>query len=123
MTKQNDCSDYDSQTNLLLMARAIVVWVGEQAEEGEEVGGIGVQIQRAARLLRLPEGVVLHARHRRSGPEICPVIFDAHEAYLVRRAEQEARARRSPWRGEFRVHRKPAHRVEWEVRSRGCEQS
>ena len=90
-----------AKINLVLEARRIVVWAGELTEEGEEVGGIGAQNNRAARLLRLHIGVILRARARRSGPEVFPAIQAAHRDLLERIAKQKL----SPW------HSKPAVRL------------
>jgi hypothetical protein len=78
---------------LVLEARRIVLWAGSLVDEGEEIGGIGTQLRRAAERLRLHDGVVWRAYQRRSGPEIFPVIWEARNKLIERLAKQ----RGSPW--------------------------
>ena len=77
-------------------ARRIVLWAGSLTEPGEEIGGKGEQLRRAARLLQLHEGVVWRAYQRRSGPEIFPTIWEARNQLIERLANQHAR-QSSPW--------------------------
>ena len=78
------CSAKDAQANLVLVAQAIVIWAGEQTEQGEWVGGIGEQNQRSAKNLRLHVGVIERARALRCGPEIFPTIWTGYQDMLAR---------------------------------------
>jgi hypothetical protein len=65
-------------------ARRIVLWAGSLVNEGEEIGGVGQQLRRAAERLRLHDGVVWRAYQRRSGPEIFPTIWEARNSLIER---------------------------------------
>ncbi len=102
MAKHNLCSPnlpfadaQSEQANLVLEAQRIVVWAGELSEFGEPVGGIGTQLNRAARLLQLHPGVVWRARYKRAGPEIFPTIWEARNALVEREATVQSRMRRA----------------------------
>ena len=103
MAKHSSCSTEflfaDAQAQPVLDAQRIVIWAGELADEGEPVGSIGTQINRAARLLRLHHGVVWRARYLRAGPEIFPAIEEARRQLLERIAKQK----RSPWHSPISV--------------------
>ena len=101
MHKQNGCSDYDSQANLVLEAQRMVFWAAEPAQPGER---IGAQILRAAYELRLHYGVVWRAWYKRSGPEIYPTIRAAWAALVERRHTEMQRAQTSPWRTTQQPH-------------------
>jgi len=81
-------------------ARQIVVWAGSLIQQGEEIGGIGSQLRRAARLLQLHPGIIWRAYQRRAGPEIYPAIQDARDALVERQAVKFPFAGRSA-RTEF----------------------
>src|SRR3990167_10904129 len=98
MSKHDLCSPESEQANLVLIAQEIVFWAGSLADTGERIGGIGAQIQRASRLLRLHEGVVWRAWYLRAGPEIYPTIYEARCALIERLATQMRRRQSSPWR-------------------------
>jgi len=72
-------------------ARRIVLWAGSLTDDGEEIGGIGQQLRRAAERLRLHDGVVWRAYQRRSGPEIYPSIDIARNELIARLAVEVRR--------------------------------
>lgn len=82
--------DIDQKTFLVLEARRIVLWAGALIQPDEEIGGIGVQLDRAARLLQLHPGVIWRAYQKRSGPAIFPTIERARNMLLER-------ITKSPW--------------------------
>lgn len=93
MAKHGLCLDGDCFTDekehrafLVLEARRIVLWAGSIVRDGEEIGGIGVQLQRAARLLQLHYGVVWRAYQKRCGPEIFPTVWEARNSLIERLA-------------------------------------
>lgn len=100
MTKHESCltpeAYCDAQTDprafLVLEARRIVLWAGQLIDDNEEIGGIGEQLQRAAKLLQLHYGVVWRAYQRRAGPEIFPTILEARNLLLERMATKDRRA-------------------------------
>lgn len=95
MSEHELCSPETAQASLVLVAREIVLWAGSLTEDGEEIGGIGAQLNRASRLLRLHYGVVWRAYQRRAGPEIFPSIWDARNALIERLAKDMQAKRRT----------------------------
>ena len=92
MTTQETCWDENPNANLVLEARRIILWAGQLTNAGEEIGGIGAQLNRAAELLQLHHGIVWRAYQRRSGPEIFPTILEARNALLERMATANRKA-------------------------------
>ena len=93
MTKHDLCSPWgdfadakEEQAFLVLEARRIVLWAGSLVQPGEEIGGIGNQLQRASRMLQLHYGVCWRAYQKRSGPEIYPCIYEARNKLVERLA-------------------------------------
>lgn len=72
-------------------ARRIVVWAGSLTEPGEEIGGIGAQLRRAANRLQLREGTIWRAYQRRAGPDSFAQLCEARNRLLERIAIEQAR--------------------------------